>query len=209
MLRYAITDLSSRLGSPRSAPNSDLWPFLQADLRSWLAAGIDFVQLREKTADPGELYRLARRAMHELHAAGGSTRPRFLINGRSDVAAAARADGVHLTGRPGELTPGQARTIFRAAGLPCCTVTVSCHTLEEVAAARTGGADLVLFGPVFEKRVAGDVVTDGLGLLTLEDACRAAGHLPVLALGGITSRNSPACLAAGAAGTAGIRLFRA
>jgi thiamine-phosphate pyrophosphorylase len=65
--------------------------------------------------------------------------------------------------------------------------------------------DLVLFSPVFEK-LAGPPATPQ-GLQALHRACAAAEAIPVLALGGVTSINAQDCLAAGAAGVAGIRLF--
>jgi thiamine-phosphate pyrophosphorylase len=64
-----------------------------------------------------------------------------------------------------------------------------------------------LFGPVFEKRVEGIVVVAGVGLERLREACAAAGGIPVLALGGVTWESAERCVAAGAAGVAGIRLF--
>ena len=45
-----------------------------------------------------------------------------------------------------------------------------------------------------------------MGLVALQQACRA--KIPVFALGGITLENAVACLHAGAAGVAGIRLFQ-
>jgi len=86
-------------------------------------------------------------------------------------------------------------------------ISVSCHTLDEVRRAHEARVDLILFGPVFEKRVARQLIQDGSGLKALEAACRAAEGTPVLALGGITLENTSACLAAGAAGIAAIRLF--
>ncbi|HEY4049380.1 MAG TPA: thiamine phosphate synthase [Acidobacteriaceae bacterium] len=47
----------------------------------------------------------------------------------------------------------------------------------------------------------------GQGLDALRAACRAAGEMPVFALGGVTTENASACLAAGATGVSGIRLF--
>jgi thiamine-phosphate pyrophosphorylase len=84
---------------------------------------------------------------------------------------------------------------------------VSCHTPEEVTRARENGADLILFGPIFEKRIDGRVVADGAGLRMLANVCKLAEKVPVLALGGVTSQNATDCIASGAAGIAGIRIF--
>jgi thiamine-phosphate pyrophosphorylase len=193
MIRYAITN-----GSPRPG-------CLTSQARGWVEAGIDFVQLRDKSLQAGALAALARALLDEFGQDGGP--PRLLINGRADVAAAVGAAGVHLTAHPGELTPEQVRRVFTLAGRPAPVVSVSCHTLDEVQRAHRAEVDLILFGPVFEKRVEGEVVAPGAGLAGLQAACKVAPGSPVLALGGITVANTPACLAAGAAGIAGIRLF--
>ena len=140
-------------------------------------------------------------------AEGSMPRPRLLINSRPDIALAAGADGVHLPTGAGALTAAQTRAVFAGAGQPGGLVSRSCHTLAEVTAARTGGVDFVLFGPVFEKRVRGEVVVEGRGLDLLREACLTAGTTPVLALGGVTAAGVEACMEAGAAGIAGIRLF--
>ena len=213
-VRYAITNLAA-YGLDQG---DDLSMRLRAHLRRWAFDAVDIVQLREKHLETGELFALAQAGIQALRTFSGPantsdpaipvyTLPRFLVNGRPDIAAAVGADGVHLPSGPGTLTPAQVRKVFFAAGLPRCFVSVSCHTLDEVHAARDAGADLLLFGPVFEKRVAGKVVVPGLGLATLGQACEAAKPLPVLALGGVTAANTPACLQAGARGVASIRLF--
>jgi thiamine-phosphate pyrophosphorylase len=192
MIRYAITNGST---SPGLA-------------QRWVEAGIDFVQLRDKALPAGTVADLARTLLGELGQQENCPHPRLLINGRADVAAAVGAAGVHLTARAGELTPELVRRIFALAGRPAPLVSVSCHTLDEVHRAHAAAADLILFGPVFEKRVDDEVVTPGIGIAALEAACVAASGTPVLALGGITLANTPDCLAAGAAGIAAIRLYR-
>jgi thiamine-phosphate pyrophosphorylase len=170
----------------------------------WSHEGVDYVQLREKHMDAGELVKLAV-AMLEVLRESGTTK--LLVNGRPDVAVAAGADGVHLTSKEGELTGAQVREVFRLAGSARPVISVSCHRVEEVRRAVTEGADLILFGPVFEKRVAGEMVGEGVGLGKLQEASAAAEGVAVLALGGVTWPRAELCIEAGAAGAAGIRLF--
>lgn len=173
-------------------------------VRRWSQEGVDFVQLREKQMEAGELVNLAVAMLAVLRASG---KTKLLVNSRADVAVAAGADGVHLTSRTDELTPQQVREVFRAAGAGKPVIGVSCHTVDAVRRAAGSGVELILFGPVFEKRVADVVVVEGLGLDALQEASAAAGRTPVLALGGVTWPRAELCIEAGAAGVAGIRLF--
>ncbi len=195
MLRYAITS-----GTEAEAGEGNV-----SQARVWAFEGIEYVQLREKQMEAGELVRVAR-AMVEVFREEDA-RTKLLVNGRADVAVAAGAAGVHLTSRPGELTAEQVRRVFAAAGRAAAVVSASCHTLEEVRRAVDQGVDLILFGPVFEKRVEGTVVVAGVGLEALREACEMAGGTPVLALGGVARADTAECVEAGAAGVAGIRLF--
>jgi thiamine-phosphate pyrophosphorylase len=190
MLTYAIT-------------NGEDWAAMD-HVQRWKHEGVQFVQLREKQLAAGELVKLATALRAALREAGET---KLLINSRADVAVAAGADGVHLTSQPGELTPEQVRQVFRTAGARAPVISVSCHTTDDVKRATADGADLILFGPVFEKRVAGAVVAEGVGLEALREACAAANGTPVLALGGVTWPSAELCIEAGAAGVAGIRLF--
>jgi len=176
------------------------------DGRRWAQDGIDYIQLREKKMNAAELTGLARTILEEI-ATMPQAKTKLLINGRPDVAVAAGAAGVHLTSHPDELTPEQVRTIFAVSTDDAPVISVSCHTLDEVRRAHEARVDLILFGPVFEKRVARQLIQDGSGLKMLEAACRAAEGTPVLALGGVTTENTADCVAAGAAGIAAIRLF--
>jgi thiamine-phosphate pyrophosphorylase len=195
-LRYAITD-----GAGGSAAD------FAVRARAWAAAGVDFVQVRE-TAMPADALLEVVGAMRSAIADVGAA-TKLLVNARMDVAVAAGADGVHLTSRDGELKPAQVRLLYEHAGLMAPVVSVSCHAIEEVQRARSNGADLILFGPVFEKRVEGERVREGTGLRLLRAACMAAGGVPVLALGGMTRLDEARCVDAGASGLAGIRLFAA
>ncbi len=197
--RYAITDrrLFSRNEQEQREELVRLAKRLAAD-------GVEFLQLREKDLDAGELTELARAMLAALH--GSPTR--LLLNGRADVALAAGAHGVHLTSSPKELRPEQVRLLYARAGLPTPVVTVSCHTLAEVERHRGEPVDAMLFGPVFEKVVDGERTgVQAAGIDLLRAACAAASSVPVFALGGITAENTAECALAGAAGIAAIRLF--
>jgi thiamine-phosphate pyrophosphorylase len=220
MLRYAITSRDLYPGDELQRQAA-----LLREASRWVADGVDFIQLREKDLPAASIAALAREILQTIAAAGGSTR--LLINSRPDIAIATAAHGVHLTAAPDELTPAHvrklyvrrlyARSLYAAANRPAPIITVSCHTLEDVHRARVNQADAILFAPVFEKRVvekrvvektvAGQTITPGQGLHQLRAACLAAAPIPVYALGGVTLENAAACLEAGAAGVAGIRLF--
>ena len=125
---------------------------------------------------------------------------RLLVNDRADIAQAAGADGVHLTAHSLEAA------LVRSAFGKRLLIGVSTHSLAEARAAREGGADFVVFGPVFEtasKRIYGEPV----GLGKLEEVAREMASLPVIALGGVTLNNALDCIRAGAIGIAAIRLF--
>lgn len=212
MLRYAITDLA-RVPGDAAAREAEL---LRQTVRL-AAEGVDYFQLREKELAPGTLVALARKLLAIFRADANG--PKLLINSRADVAIATQADGVHLTSEPDGLTPADIRRLYASAGLPEPVISVSCHSLADVAHAHDSSATLILFGPVFEKVVAqaGESesshatdarISEGIGLNLLHLACSAASPTPVIALGGITQTNAPACLAAGAAGIAAIRLFQ-
>jgi thiamine-phosphate pyrophosphorylase len=208
MLRYAITD---RTRAAADQPSQEQALLNQAARLA--ETGVDYIQLREKDVAPGALASLARKVLAVLRATKNA--PKLLINSRADIAVAIGADGVHLTSAAGELTPADIRRLYATAGLPEPIVSISCHTLSEIPPARAAAANLILFGPVFEKVAAypehhthsHTVVAEGIGLNLLHMACATASPTPVLALGGITAENTPATLAAGAAGIAAIRLF--
>lgn len=159
-----------------------------------LPPGAAAVHLREKDLGGRALLDLAR----ALAAVCRARRQRLLVNDRLDVALAAGADGVHL---PSAGVPAaDARRLLGPAAL----VGVSCHSAEDVARARDGGATFAFLSPVFDtpsKRAYGPPI----GV----EALRAAAGLglPVIALGGVTPERVPGLRAAGAWGVAAIRAW--
>jgi thiamine-phosphate pyrophosphorylase len=161
------------------------------DEAAWLSrlrCDVDFIQVREPDASARDLARLVRAAMRIAPV---------LVNERADVAIACGAAGVHL--RAGSIAAADIRRLAST-----MIVTVSCHCEEEVEAAQ--GADYVVLAPIFAPLSKADARTP-LGVDTLREIC-AAYRTPVIALGGITTANALECVAAGAAGVAGITLFR-
>ena len=138
-----------------------------------------------------------------------NTGTKLLINSRLDVAIATAAHGVHLTSAPGQLTPAQVRAALRRRHASRRPSSPSPATPSPKWNKPASNVDLILFAPVFHKIHRRQLITPGQGLEALHAACLAAAPTPVYALGGVTLENAPACLAAGAAGVAGIHLFHA
>jgi thiamine-phosphate pyrophosphorylase len=172
-------------------------------------AGIDCIQLREKDLPARELEELAGQAIRiledeRLRTVNRDMRTALLINSRTDVALAVAAHGVHL--RSDDISPADVRRMCSARrDAPVrLTISQSCHHPNDVQQAAREGANLALLAPVFEKK--DDPSAKPAGLEALRRACQY--NVPVLALGGITLTNAAACLEAGAAGIAAIRLFQ-
>ena len=179
MKRYYITDRKSAGG----------FRALMEIIRDQMFLGVDMIQIREKDLEARHLFEFTLAVLEVRDKEKReSAPPKILVNGRSDVAVAARADGVHLPADAARET------------LPGLLVGRSCHTLDEV---RVAQADFVAFGPVFATPGKGTPV----GLEGLRKAC-ALGK-PVFALGGVNWENADACVQAGAEGIAGIRMFQA
>ncbi len=200
MLRYAITSRALFRGDEHQRQAA-----LLRQASRWVADEIDLIQLREKDLPVADIAALARKMIEST--AGTNSPTKILINSRADIAIAAGAHGVHLTAGPNELSADQVRDVYASAKLPAPIITISCHTLDEVERARDSEASAILFAPVFEKVTGDKVVVSGQGLDKLRAACREAFPVPVYALGGVTLENAFSCLAAGASGIAGIRLF--
>src|ERR1700752_1049668 len=188
---------SSLPAGNRSSQDSSL---LRDAIRNAIAAGVDWIQIREKDLETRSLVDLGRFAVAEAGARGASV----FINDRLDVALTVGAAGGHLGEKSLPVEEGGAWG--RSAGRTEFRIGVSCHSLQSARSAERAGADYIFFGPVFEtpSKIA---FGRPQGTERLTEIC-ALVEIPVLAIGGVSLENARACIAAGAAGIAAIRLFQ-
>jgi thiamine-phosphate pyrophosphorylase len=104
---------------------------------------------------------------------------------------AVRAAGLHLP----LMRLRQAST---ARELPQARIGASCHSVAEVQEAAGRGCSYVIAGHIYATSCKEGL--PGRGLSFLQSVCRAAGTMPVYAIGGITPDRMTEVLSAGAAG---------
>ena len=151
-----------------------------------LAAGIRFLQYREKEKSAREMYEECRVLRQMTRSAGAA----FIIDDFVDLALAVDADGVHI-GQT-DLPPAAVRRLVG----PAKVIGLSTHNLEQLQAANAMGnlIDYIGVGPVFPTATK---ATAAVGL----DYVRQAAHsslLPYVAIGGIKEHNIGAVAEAGA-----------
>jgi thiamine-phosphate pyrophosphorylase len=197
--------------SLQCAPPKDSSELLLEKIQLAAAAGLDWIQLREKDLSGKQTSALTREALRRVsaHSSQAPAPARIIINDRLDVALTERTGGVHLG--ENSLPVQDARRLVAASQsaqtLPFdFLLGVSCHSLEAAQSAAAAGADYIFFGPVF---ATPSKIGYGSpqGLARLAEVCTSI-KIPVLAIGGITTENAPSCLSAGASGIAAIRLFQ-
>ncbi len=143
------------------------------------------VQLREKGASPGNIYRTAA-LFRERTAAAGML---LIINDHVDIAMAVDADGVHLG--QDDMPPEAVRRIA-----PDLIIGVSTHSLEQALAAQGAGADYINIGPIFPTGTKEGII-HLLGPEAVSDiGSRVA--IPFTVMGGIKENNMDQVLEKGA-----------
>ena len=199
MLRYYITD---RLAAGGAAA------LLECVQRA-LAQGVERIQIREKDLSARELALVTREALRVATSVGRDERlARILVNDRLDVALGEGATGAHLGENSLPVEEAKRLVANCASRLSNGNFLIgsSCHSLDAARTAAADGADYIFFGPVFTTPTK---ATYGApqGLERLAQVCRSVS-IPVFAIGGIALENARACIQAGAAGLAAIRLFQ-
>ena len=202
-----VTDRRSLL----AAPQLDLIQPLLEMIAAIAAAGVDWIQIREKDLSGKQSASLVRLALDRVSKQGSHSKSatRIIVNDRLDVALSEQAGGVHLG--ESSLPVDEAKRLLlsspAAQTLPNDFILgVSWHSPEAARSAASSGADYIFFGPIFatpSKAAYGAPQ----GLDRLAQVCNSV-NIPVLAIGGITLANVSSCLSAGASGIAAIRLFQ-
>ncbi len=159
---------------PRGGPLRDV-------VAECVEAGATAIQLRDKSASSRELYDTAV-ALRPVVRQGGAL---FIVNDRFDVAIAAVADGVHLG--PEDLPV----TAVRREVPPGFLVGYSTDDPETARRVSGEGADYLGVGAVFGTTSKAGLADEAIGPEGVAEVL-AAADLPVVGVGGITSRNAAA-----------------
>jgi thiamine-phosphate pyrophosphorylase len=156
-----------------------------ADVRALVAAGLRWIQIRDKSSPDSVLFEDLRQAK-EL-----ARNVRLFVNDRVDLALASGLDGVHLGSS--DLDPLHARLV---AGPRPLLVGYSTHDAQEaIDAANRPEVDYVAIGPIFSSPTKN--VREPLGVEVIR-RIRESISIPIIAIGGINPSNIAAVLGAGA-----------
>ncbi len=156
------------------------------DVAQLVAAGVRWIQIRDKTSHDDRLYIDLVRARTMIPEG-----TRLFVNDRVDLALACAADGVHLGET--DLDPRSARLV---AGERQLLIGYSTHDVSEaIDAARRDEIDYVAIGPIFRSPTKN--VREALGTAVLS-RIRAGTDKPIIAIGGIDASNIESVLDAGA-----------
>ena len=158
---------------------------LVSHIEQALLGGVRIVQYRDKVRNSSEKLQLAI-TLRELCQRYQSL---FIINDSVELARDCGADGVHLGQKDGSIAAARQALGDHA------IIGVSTRTVDMATTAEQQGADYIGVGSVYPTGTKLDAVHIGLAGLT---AIRAAVHLPIVAIGGITTSTLADVIAAGA-----------
>lgn len=154
-----------------------------------ISGGATMVQLREKNMDEAAFEDEAREILAVCHKCGVP----MIVNDNVGIAKRVGADGVHVGQTDMEI--GRARTILG----PDKIIGATAKTVEQARAAEAAGADYLGSGAVFGSTTKADARPMERELLM--EIVRSV-NIPVVAIGGINSRNADILTGTGIAGIA-------
>jgi thiamine-phosphate pyrophosphorylase len=162
--------------------------------------GIGVLQLREKKLSDEDIVRIGKEIREVTH----STKTRFLINDRPDLAALCEADGFHLGQK--DISLQKAKTIYPN---PLCRG-LSTHNISQVKEALALMPDYIGFGPVYTtptKEKPDPVTGTEMLIKVLSITSKLERKIPVVAIGGIDETNIDNVLKTGVKNVALVRYF--
>lgn len=148
---------------------------------------IDYIHLRERTWSASTFIQAI-----EAFMSKGIPRCKIIVNDRVDVAHATNVGGVQLAHH--SLDVEMVHEVF-----PHLYIGRSVHNIDEAKCAEKFGANMLLYGHIFETASKPGIPPRGINRLQ-----QVVSHvnIPVIAIGGITPYNISAVLQTGAAGVA-------
>lgn len=155
-----------------------------AYVRELAGAGIDYFQLRDKSAEASTLVQYTRATVDCL----ANSSAKVIVNDRVDIALASGAYGVHLGQEDLSLKDAQRMIQGRLA------IGVSTHNIDQASAAEREGADYIGCGPTFASKTKKFDDFAGLPFIAQVSAKIA---IPFFAIGGIDLSNVARVVAAG------------
>lgn len=158
-------------------------------VRESLDGGVTFLQLREKNLDDESFFEEAVKLQEMARDYGVP----FVVNDNVDIAVRMNADGVHVG--QSDMEAGNVRALIG----PDKILGVSAQTVEQAVLAEERGADYLGVGAVFPTGSKDDA--EDVSFETLKAICEAVS-IPVVAIGGITSENTPKLAGSGICGIA-------
>lgn len=163
--------------------------------------GVTCVQYRDTESEPAVQYARIRRLQDALAA----RHTPLIVNNDAELAAAVRADGVHVGQH--DLAPEAVRQIVG----PTCEIGLSVTDVSQVAdaAARlaAGVVDCLGIGPVYDATKTKADAAHEMGLAGLRAIVSRVPEAPNVAIGGITPERADGLLSAGAKGLAIVSAF--
>lgn len=178
LLVYAVTDRSWLNGES-----------LYSQVEKALKGGATFIQLREKELGEEDFLKEA----IEIKELCKRYHVPFVINDNVEIAYKMDADGVHVG--QSDMEAGNVRAKLGSDKI----IGVSAQTVEQALLAESCGADYLGVGAVFPTGTKSDAVE--VDYETLKAICEAV-HIPVVAIGGITSNNINELKGSGVSGVA-------
>lgn len=155
-------------------------------VREAVAGGVDVVQLRDKRVETVDVA-LEGLRLHDITAHYGVP---LIVNDRIDVALAIKAEGAHV-GQT-DLPAPMARKLLP----PPALLGVSTSSVDMARRAQQQSADYIGFGPIYRTDTK-ETAASPRGIGAMQDVLRAI-DIPLVALGGISSRNVTDVIEAGA-----------